>query len=542
MTKSSISMLENIRKGTFLFSLTIGLLLVFCGALDQAFATKNEANYYTDFKFENKELKSKVFFTPTLTLSKISKTVLENAPASNLLDGGTVTVGGSNSFKGGEIKVDGLDSKDVISISGSINHLEGKIWRNGSQVMRGNGDGTSTVIGSISGGVNGAAFTIALIDDQIVKDENDQDVTIPAARDVLAGDIQNILEALTFFNNDDDPTESRNLSITLRDGPSGTGSVSNAVTFTVNIIPVNDPPFLNIPTSASTAEDNALVFASRVISVGDPDASELLVTLSITNGTLTLSGTTGLIFTTGDGSDDISMTFSGTITGINDALDGLVYAPTPDFFGTATLSFFIDDQGQFGQMDSGVTTLSISRDLEITVTPVNDPPVVDLILESKIVLENAPAAALVPDATVIDIDSDNFNSGIFLVSGLAVGDVLSFSTTENNTAGAIWREGNNLKLGTGTASSTIGTISGGTARNNLRVIFSSDLVTPAVAQAVLRAMTFFNDEDNPVLARTLSLIISDGDGGTSQARNIVVNITPVNDRPVISGGTGTFTM
>ncbi len=94
MTKYSISMLVKIRKRIFLLSLTIGLLLVFFGALDQAFATKNEANYSTDFKFENMELKSKVFFIPTLTLSKISKTVLENAPASNLLDGGTATVGG----------------------------------------------------------------------------------------------------------------------------------------------------------------------------------------------------------------------------------------------------------------------------------------------------------------------------------------------------------------------------------------------------------------------------------------------------------------
>ncbi|WP_089241482.1 MBG domain-containing protein, partial [Belliella buryatensis] len=461
---------------------------------------------------------------------------MENAAVSNLLDGGSASVGGSASFKGGEIKVAGLDPKDVISISGVINHDEGKIWRNGSQVMRGNGNGTSTVIGFISGGVNGASFTITLIDDQVVKDENDNDITIPAARDVLATDIQNILESLTFFNNDNDPTPSRVLSITVRDGPPGIGAESVPEEFNVHITPVNDPPFLNIPAAASVAEDNDLIFASRIISVGDPDANNLLVTLSITNGKLSLSGTTGLTFTTGDGSDDISMTFSGTITAINDALNGLLYAPTPDFFGTATLTFFISDQGEFGQMDAGVKALTISRDLEITVTPVNDPPVVDLNMQSKTVLENAPASDLVPDATVIDIDSDDFNSGIFLVSGLAEGDILSFPIVENNSVGAIWREGNNLKLGTGSASSTIGSISGGFARNNLRVFFSSDLVTPAVAQAVIRAVTFFNDEDNPVLARTLSLIISDGDGGTSQARNIVVNITPVNDRPVISGG------
>jgi hypothetical protein len=46
------------------------------------------------------------------------------------------------------------------------------------------------------------------------------------------------------------------------------------------------------------------------------------VTLTATNGTLTLSGTTGLSFSGGDGTADASMTFTGTITNINAALAG----------------------------------------------------------------------------------------------------------------------------------------------------------------------------------------------------------------------------
>ena len=69
---------------------------------------------------------------------------------------------------------------------------------------------------------------------------------------------------------------------------------------------VNDAPVNTVPGPQNTNEETVLVFSSgngNQISIGDVDAgvSPLQVTLTATNGTLTLSGLAGLSFTTGDG-------------------------------------------------------------------------------------------------------------------------------------------------------------------------------------------------------------------------------------------------
>ena len=47
-----------------------------------------------------------------------------------------------------------------------------------------------------------------------------------------------------------------------------------------------------------------------------------------THGEMTLHGTTGLVFSVGDGSRDTEMISSGTINNINSAVDGLVFTPS----------------------------------------------------------------------------------------------------------------------------------------------------------------------------------------------------------------------
>ena len=90
-------------------------------------------------------------------------------------------------------------------------------------------------------------------------------------------------------------------------------------------------------------ENNSLVFSSangNAISVSDSDAgaNPLEVTLSVTNGSLTLSGTAGLTFTVGNGTANSTMTFHGTTANINTALNGLVFSPTSNYSGSAALT------------------------------------------------------------------------------------------------------------------------------------------------------------------------------------------------------------
>ncbi|HEX8201281.1 MAG TPA: Ig-like domain-containing protein, partial [Isosphaeraceae bacterium] len=150
--------------------------------------------------------------------------------------------------------------------------------------------------------------------------------------------------------------------------------VSNTATVTIRVDPVNDPPVHAVPGTQTIAEDTPLAFSGgNALSIADVDAGvrPVQVTLSAANGTLTLAGTTGLSFLSGDGTSDPAMTFTGTVANIDAALAGLVFTPAANFAGSASLRIITNDLGSTG---SGAP-LADDDTVSITVTPVNDPPV-----------------------------------------------------------------------------------------------------------------------------------------------------------------------
>ena len=127
----------------------------------------------------------------------------------------------------------------------------------------------------------------------------------------------------------------------------------------------NDAPINALPGAQSINEDTNLVFSAgngNQISITDPDSSgaSFEVTVSVTNGSLTLAGTTGLTFISGDGTTDTTMTFRGTVANINTALNGLTYAPTSDYNGGATLTV--------ATRDSTLVSLDIDANLQARYT------------------------------------------------------------------------------------------------------------------------------------------------------------------------------
>jgi hypothetical protein len=95
--------------------------------------------------------------------------------------------------------------------------------------------------------------------------------------------------------------------------------------------------------------NTSLVFStatSNLISISDVDAGSdpVQVTLKATDGTLTLSSTSGLSFSAGDGTDDALMTFTGTITNINLALNGMRNLT----LGTGVITITTNDLGRNG--------------------------------------------------------------------------------------------------------------------------------------------------------------------------------------------------
>ena len=156
----------------------------------------------------------------------------------------------------------------------------------------------------------------------------------------------------------------------------GNGGFDTATVY-LTINPRNDFPVNSVPGAQSTSEDTPLEFSStngNAISISDVDAGtgDMQITLSVTNGTLTLAQTVGLSFTSGDGTADASMVFTGTVADVNAAINGLLYTPTANYTGDATLTITTNDQGNTGAPGP----LNDTDDVTIAVTPVNDAPVI----------------------------------------------------------------------------------------------------------------------------------------------------------------------
>jgi hypothetical protein len=141
------------------------------------------------------------------------------------------------------------------------------------------------------------------------------------------------------------------ITVTVKDdgGTANGGLDTMSRTFTVTVTAVNDAPVNTVPGAQTTVRNTNLTFSGgNAISISDDAGAGLLqISLAATNGTLSLS-TAGLGFTVGDGTDDAAMTFTGTLLSINTALGSLVFKPTTDFTGAASVQITTNDQGNTG--------------------------------------------------------------------------------------------------------------------------------------------------------------------------------------------------
>jgi hypothetical protein len=180
-----------------------------------------------------------------------------------------------------------------------------------------------------------------------------------------------------------DDTDTVTLTAVVDDlGHNGDGGpLTDSDTMDISVNPVNDAPVVTVPGAQSIEEDTTATFSGATanpITVSDVDAgtADVQVTLASNFGTATVATTNGLSFSNGDGTDDGQMTFTATLDDANAALDGLTFAPDPDFddvtgHGTATLTVTADDQGASGSGGG----LADQEMVSFAVAPVNDAPV-----------------------------------------------------------------------------------------------------------------------------------------------------------------------
>ncbi len=233
-----------------------------------------------------------------------------------------------------------------------------------------------------------------------------------------------------------------------------------------------------------TAEDTPLTFNAannNLVWILDRDAGalEMKVRLEVANGTVSLNGTTGLTLDIGTGSSDAVVEVRGSLTDINTALDGMVFTPTGDFAGIASVRILTDDQGNSGSGGA----LTDDDTINITVTPVNDAPLA--VADTDGILEDA-----------VDV------SGNVLTN-----DTLGDGTAADNTATL-----NDPAVG------SYGTIALG---SNGAYTYTLDNANPAVQQLA----------PAETLTETYNYTLTDKDGDTSSA-TLTITITGTDDLPV----------
>jgi hypothetical protein len=200
---------------------------------------------------------------------------------------------------------------------------------------------------------------------------------------------------------------------------------------------------------------------------------------------------------------------------------------------TYTVTVFVDDPAVGGSPD-GQDNMTIT----ITRLPQGN-PVIGSFAGTIGYTENGPALLVDGDATVTDPDSANFNTGTLTISIIANGDVNDRLTIRNQGVlpGQIQVSGNTIlfRAPNGNVPVVVATFTGGNGFNPLVVTFNTQSSAAAV-QAVLRNILFSNVGTNPVtLPRTIQAVVTDGDGGTSNAPTKTITVTGRNTAPVVNG-------
>lgn len=267
------------------------------------------------------------------------------------------------------------------------------------------------------------------------------------------------------------------------------------------------------------------VIGTGLLNEGDPDDAGAGLTYrvnnAVVNGTLRRLG--------------VALVSGNTFTQEDIDLNRITY----DHDGTNTTSdsftFSLNDGGENG-------TTPVSDTFSIAITTTNSAPVITSGPGGGTYFEGSSGTYFNNGLTLIDADSGDFDGGTITVTLTTAGEA---------DDRLIVRDGNNVSVAGSTVAYdfgggpvTIGTFTGGSGLTPLAVTFNSN-ATVASVEAVAQQVAFRTVSDTPSSAqRGLSMVVTDGDGGTSNTANRVMNVVAVNDTPTfdnLSGSTATYT-
>jgi hypothetical protein len=273
----------------------------------------------------------------------------------------------------------------------------------------------------------------------------------------------------------------------------------------------NKKPVITLGAGSTTfTEKGAAAVLASGLNVTDDNAMLSNATVTITGNfvsgedVLNFADQSGITGVYDNVTGVLSLTGSATVANYQAALRNVTYSNTSNNPSplSRTISFRVND----GVLNSDVATQIVN------ITPVNDAPVLVGSGGSISYTEKDSAIVIDPAITLADVDGAIITNATVAITGNFAGpeDVLGFVNQLGITG--------SYDSGTGVL-----TLTGSSSLANY--------------QTALRSITYRDTSDNPSLSpRTISFTA--GDGLSSNPVTRTINITPVNDAPVLVGSGG----
>jgi hypothetical protein len=315
--------------------------------------------------------------------------------------------------------------------------------------------------------------------------ENAGNIVVTLTGTATQAAYQTALQAVTFDNSSENPDgTSRIITVVVNDGAAN----SAAATTTVAVSPVNDVPTLDLDGSADgtgyattfTEGGSAVAILNTDVSIADVDNGSIdSATITLTNkkaaDELAVAALpTGIAFSIVENAGNIVVTLTGTATqaAYQTALQAVTFdnsSENPD--GTSRIITVVVNDGA---ANSAAATTTVA------VSPVNDPPTIDLdasadgIGYATTFTEGGPAVAILnTDVSISDVDNGSIDSATITLTNKQASDELAVAALPTGIAFSIVENAGNI------------------------VVTLTGTATQADYQTALQAVTFDNSSENP---------------------------------------------
>ncbi|QSB20841.1 retention module-containing protein [Pseudomonas sp. 15A4] len=442
-------------------------------------ANWNGSTPFTYTAVDNQGTASTTPATGTITVTPVndapvvnfgSITYTENGAATPIVKGFSITDVDSTELSSAKITLTGIKGEDLIV----------------SQYYKAGTDGTT--------GTTDLGISYKLSNDA------NGNIVIDLTGKASIASYETLIKSITYADNSNNPsTTPRGVTIAVTDvDANGTNNQTVVHDSKINVIAVNDAPIVDNATGKGNEDTPIAVKLTGADVDGTIDHFNLVNPPA--NGTFY-----------SDAAGTQPLTNLTNITATNNGAT-IYFKPDANWNGSTPFTYTaVDNQGLTSTTPANGT---------ITVTPVNDAPVVNF--GSITYTENGAPIALVKDFSIADVDSTQLSSAKITLTGIKGEDLIVSPYYKDSNSGDA---GQGIKY-------TLTNDADGTIYINL-----TGKASIAAYETVIKSITYANSSDNPSTApRGVTIAVTDADANGTSNQTVVhdsqVNVIAVNDAPI----------